>query len=493
MSILIKIFYKSFVITFLAILFSHNHFPQPEFRNSQSAISELQNKINMLIDDRFFESAAISIDVFDLTDSIPLFQYNNNLLLHPASNLKILTSIAALLNLGADYEFKTELYHTGVISGVTLYGDLYIVGGFDPDFTTKELDSLVQTVKSLGIQYIVGGIYADVSKKDSLYWGSGWMWDDDPGPGAPYLSALNINDNSIEVLVEGSRVDSPAVITLIPQTDFVQIVNNAVTVPFSFPGDFEVTRDWVNRTNKIIVDGTITEGEIIDSSNHIEKINLLNPEMYFLTLFKEHLIENGIYIDKGTGIRSLPGNSVYLYAINRSIDSVLVDLNKESDNLNAEMLVYAIALNDSGAPATAENGIEAIYGLIDSAGFDQELFSIVDGSGVSHYNLVSAELILELLKFAHYNLPDLFELFYNSLAVAGVDGTLEKRMLNTPAENNLRGKTGTLSGVSNLSGYLTAENGNLIAFSVMIQNFVGKHSTAREFQDKICVLLAEYK
>ena len=93
----------------------------------------------------------------------------------------------------------------------------------------------------------------------------------------------------------------------------------------------------------------------------------------------------------------------------------------------------------------------------------------------------------------YYNQQKLFELFYNSLAVAGVDGTLKNRMKNTSAQNNVRAKTGTLNGVSNLSGYVTAKNGHLLAFSILIQNFVNEYSKARNFQNKICELLVEYK
>ena len=186
-------------------------------------------------------------------------------------------------------------------------------------------------------------------------------------------------------------------------------------------------------------------------------------------------------------------NPVYLSTIYRPIDTVLSELNKESDNLNAEMLIYAMAYKDSGAPASSEDGLAAIKKFIDTLGINSEDYSIADGSGVSHYNLVSAELLLETLKYMYYQRKDLFPLFYNSLPIAGEDGTLEKRMKNTFAQKNVHAKTGTLNGVSNLSGYVTAKNGHLIAFSIMIQNFVEEYSQARNFQNMICELLAEFE
>ena len=472
---------------------THNQYQNSGIQNLPAGRQGLESSINKIISDPFFTKTLIAIDIFDLTDSISLFKKNDQLLLRPASNMKLLTSAVSLMNLGKDYFFKTDLFHTGVIESDKLYGDIYIVGGFDPDFTEIDLDSLVRVIKSLGIKEVSGGIYGDISKKDSLYWGKGWMWDDDPEPSAPYLSALNINDNSIEVFVEGGKIDSQAVITLIPNTGFVAVENNSVTVSSGASEDYYVTRDWVDRKNKILVEGKIRKTSAIDSAENISRINLLYPEKYFLTLFKEKLELENIRIEKPINIQSLPRNAVYLTSIKRSIDTVLSDLNKESDNLNAEMLIYSMAYKDSGAPANADNGLAAVKRFIDSLGFNSANYSIADGSGVSHYNLVSSELLLELLKYMYYNQQKLFELFYNSLAVAGVDGTLKNRMKNTSAQNNVHAKTGTLNGVSNLSGYVTAKNAHLLTFSILIQNFVNDYSTARNFQNKICELLADYE
>ena len=157
------------------------------------------------------------------------------------------------------------------------------------------------------------------------------------------------------------------------------------------------------------------------------------------------------------------------------------------------MMIYTIALNDSGSPASAENGLAAIKELIDSVKLNPDEYFIADGSGVSHYNLISAELLLDALKYVYYQRKDLFDIFYNSLAIAGVDGTLKKRMKDSPEQGNVHAKTGTIKGVSNLSGYVTAKNGHLIAFSILIQNFVDKYSYARSLQDEICKLLAEFQ
>ena len=232
-----KIIEKIFLIFICLLVFTSNVFSQPDNQHQvssiqyrESGIRDLVSDITEIIKDPFFEKTIIAIDIFDLADSISLFQKNEKLLLRPASNMKLLTSTAALLKLGEYYSFRTDLYHTGVIERDTLFGDVFVVGGFDPLFSSEDLDSLVRIIKSLGIKQINGSVYVDISKKDSMYWGKGWMWDDDPEPSAPYLSALNINGNSIEVFIEGFEVGSPAKVTLIPSTEFVKVENNSVTV-----------------------------------------------------------------------------------------------------------------------------------------------------------------------------------------------------------------------------------------------------------------------
>jgi serine-type D-Ala-D-Ala carboxypeptidase/endopeptidase (penicillin-binding protein 4) len=133
--------------------------------------------------------------VYDLTEKQTVFEKDAQKLLRPASNMKILTSAAGLLFLGEEYKFRTSVLYTGSIINGVLLGDLYIKGGCDPDFTTSDLDSIINALLKADIREVSGKIYIDLSMKDELFWGKGWMWDDDPSTDAPYLSALNINDN----------------------------------------------------------------------------------------------------------------------------------------------------------------------------------------------------------------------------------------------------------------------------------------------------------
>lgn len=437
----------------------------------------LKTKLENLFNDKFFERCLISIQVEDLTANKTLYKKNEKLLLRPASNMKIITSAAGLLYLGADYEFKTDLFYNGYISKDTLHGYLFFVGGCDPDFVTQDFYPFVDAIKSLNISAVNGNLYADVSFKDSLYWGKGWMWDDDPSSDAPYLSALNLNDNCVSVSFYGTN-DS---ISISPNTNFVKVHRVYDTTNLS------IDRNWLNRTNDIIIKGKI------DRKNYNSKVNVLEPAKYFLTVFSEVLDSNKITVSGQIGIKKIPTDVTPLFSFGRKYSDIINNLNKSSDNLSAEMTLYALSERYSGKPATADSGIQLIRMMIDSTGLVNKDYRLVEGSGVSHYNVVSAELLVNILKYFYDKKPELYKLLYNSFPIAGVDGTLEYRMRKIPLLNNVHAKTGTLTGVSSLSGYLTNSKNHILAFSILMQNFVGPSSRARDLQDEICKILAGSK
>lgn len=444
---------------------------------SISFSQSLSSKINDVISNKFFESCLISIQVEDLTTNKTLYKKNEKILLRPASNMKILTSAAGLLYLGPDYEFKTELFYSGNVSNDTLYGDLFFEGGCDPDFVTQDFYPFVEAVKSLNVSVIKGNLYGDISFKDSIYWGKGWMWDDDPSSDAPYLSALNLNDNCVVINFDSTK-DS---ISISPKTNYVNVFRIYDSTHLI------IDRKWMERKNDIIIKGKN------DGNNYSSKINVLEPAKYFLTVFSEILDSNNVKILGEIGTRKIPENIKSLYTFGRKYSDVINNLNKSSDNLSAEMTLYALSERYSGKPASVDSGIQFIKMMIDSIGLDSKDYRLVDGSGVSHYNVVSAELLVNVLKYFYHNKPELYKLLYDSFPIAGVDGTLENRMRESRAANNVHAKTGTLTGVSCLSGYVTTKKNHTLAFSIMMQNFVGSAKKVRDFQDKICEILAEIK
>jgi D-alanyl-D-alanine carboxypeptidase/D-alanyl-D-alanine-endopeptidase (penicillin-binding protein 4) len=189
---------------------------------------------------------------------------------------------------------------------------------------------------------------------------------------------------------------------------------------------------------------------------------------------------------------TIPGTAVEVARIAHDIDTVVTFMNKESDNLTAETLLKTLAAVRRGTPGSATAGVSVLHEFLSANGIDTTKVIIVDGSGLSRYDLTSAEAVTKLL-VAMYGNREHFETFYHSLPIAGVDGTLARRMRGTPAEGNLHAKTGTLSGVSALSGYVRTAEGELLAFSVLTQNYPSNSRGYRLVQDRIGVILSSIR
>ncbi|MBP3567194.1 MAG: D-alanyl-D-alanine carboxypeptidase/D-alanyl-D-alanine-endopeptidase [Paraprevotella sp.] len=217
----------------------------------------------------------------------------------------------------------------------------------------------------------------------------------------------------------------------------------------------------------------------------------LTPLLYlgrdvFMDRMRTMARERGITFST-TKVADCPSDAVLLKACSTPLSKVLERMMKESDNLYAEAVFYALAAKAGKPYATRKDALYLIEKQISAMGFDPEKYSVADGSGLSLYNYLTPELETALLRYA-YTHRHVYEPFYESLPIAGVDGTLKKRMKDTPAHYNVRAKTGTLTGVYSLAGYATAANGHHLAFCIINQG-VESGRIAREFQDKVCVLL----
>lgn len=440
-----------------------------------------------ILTDPYFQSAGIAVNIFDLADNAEFYSHDKQKLLHPASNMKVITTITAMEFLGKDYEFTTTLAGTGKLADGIYTGDIYFIGGMDPDFTSADLQKFIEYLAKSGVKEIRGNLYADISLVDSLYWGAGWMWDDDPGSDFPYMTALNINDAGVKIFYEPGKPGEPVNYRVEPFSDYYTVSNYSVTVTED-TSNLTITRGWKERNNDIQIKGFQSISETPDSIT----INLYRPELYFLRLFEEQLEDAGILFYGKSDTAIVPVEHNVIYQTSRTFSEILDNLNKESDNLSAEMTLRALGLEGFGKPASAENGIKMIDSLITIIGLDPDNYRIVDGSGVSHYNLVTPELLIGLLNYIYYTHPAKYGRLEKSFPLAGVDGTLENRMTSGEAYNQIFAKTGTLSGVSTLSGYANTNSGKKFSFSIFVQNFVGKTSRARYYQDKICEIIVKY-
>ena len=466
---------SKFIIAFLLFFF-----------NSTFLSQNLSEKIENVLDDSLFTVSQISIDVYDLTNGKYIYRKNPDLVLRPASNMKLLTTSASLLYLGPKENFNTTFLYSGEVEDSILSGSIFVKGGFDPLFDVSDFDPVITKIKELGIKQINGNIYADVSNIDSLYFGKGWMWDDNPESFMPYLSSLNINRNSVKIYYQPGKVGEKASLNFEPVTNYYSVENNLITTGED-TSNIKITRAWLVGTNHLIIKGDISYKHKSDSAS----VNLTHPPLYFLELFSESLEKNKIELNGITSFATVQNSYDTLTIIKRNIIDVINETNKESCNLCAEMLLRKLSEKFFRGSASAEKGLKLIDSLVVKLGYNPKTFVFADGSGLSHYNLINTSLLVDLLKYFYKSEPEIYSLLYQSLPVAGIDGTLEKRMRYGKAYNNVRAKTGTISGVSTLSGYLKNSSSDMLAFSIFIQNYSGSAKLARFIQDKICNILAE--
>ena len=444
---------------------------------------------SLLFNDPMLKTSEVGISVFDLTTGEQLFQYQDEKLYRPASTEKVVTSVSALATLGTEYTMNTRLQYTGQIEGDTLKGNLYLIGGFDPEFMDEDLDSLVDVIARSGIRYIADTLAADVSMTDSIYWGNGWSWDDVPASFQPYMSPLMLNRGCVDVTVIPTQKDSLPQVSCVPVSNYYQVDNDGVSQQ-SQVGPLKITRNWLHHGNLIHISGNVTK-------ETTRTLSIYDSKEFFFHTFTQRLKERGVGFNQ-TAFADCPENDsltvvTLLFTLERPIGEVLKQMMKESDNLCAESMFYHMAMNHAQHKRVSDNdGTDAINHFIkEKLGLNPDYYNIVDGSGVSLYNYISPRLLLEYLKYAYYH-ADIFQPFYEALPIAGVDGTLEHRMKKGKAYRNVHAKTGTVTGVSSLAGYAKAPNGHQLAFSIINQN-VMKSRQARAFQDKVCEILCTSK
>ncbi len=432
------------------------------------------------------EGSEVGVSIYDLTDKKSLFTYNVNKLSRPASTMKLATGIATLARKDRDVPFSTEVWYQGTVANDTLFGDLYVVGGFDPEFEEEGMRTLVSSVVQQPFRVIAGRIYGDVSMKDSLYWGQGWAWDDTPEAYQPYLSPLMYSKGTVTVTATPANViGDTAQLFVYPPSSYYTVENMSRTKTSS-AGRFKVDRNWLDNGNMITVKGNV------DRSSGRE-INVYSSQDFFMHTFVERLAAQGVVADSVYAFGELLPDSteVLIGRFETPTQRVLEQMMKESDNLYAEALLYRLAARSTDKKRlTAQDGTKEIAGLLRRLGYKSEQFRVVDGSGLSNYNYLTPAMLLDLLKFA-YSDNDIFLPLYKTLPVSGVDGTLKHRMKQTAAHRNVHAKTGSFTGINCLAGYTQTADGHDIAFVIMNQNVL-QPIKAREFQNKVCELICKY-
>ena len=441
------------------------------------------SQIDSLIRKILPKGSEVGISVYDLTARKSLYTYRDTKLSRPASTMKLLTAITALSRPETDEPFRTEVWYDGVIEHDTLQGNLYVVGGFDPEFDHKALDALVEKIVTFPFSVINGRVLGDVSMKDSLYWGSGWAWDDTPEAYQPYLSPLMFCKGAVEVKAfPAARSGDKARLVFTPSSSYYTVTNQTKSNMQS-AGKFSVSRDWLTNGNNLIVQGNVY-GTLKDW------VNIYDSKSFFMHTFLERLQAKGIVTPQSYSFAELPSNGTRQLACwETPIQAVLEQLMKESDNLNAEAMLCRLGAQATGKKGvSAKDGIAEIERLIRQLKHQPKDYNLADGSGLSNYNYISPALLVDFLKYA-YSQPAIFQKLYPSLPVAGIDGTLKNRMKEGKAYKNVHAKTGSFTAINALAGYLKMENGHEVAFAIMNQNMLSA-AKARAFQDKVCEFIA---
>jgi len=452
-------------------------------RNKIPYTSTCAAQIEAVLRDTIFNRVFTGAHVVSLKSGKVIFHQNAGKLFRPASTLKLFTTAAAIKLLGTNFQLRTECTVDSASGGV-VDGSLYVKGYGDPLLTTAHLDSLARMVVAAGIREIRGDIVGDVAYFDDIFWGRGWMWDDDPGPLWPYITPLAVNGNTISIsIAPGLSEGLPVNVLLDPPTRYVTVVNNGITTFDTIGRTLKISRLWKERLNTITVDGALHPY----ASSLTVRFNVWKPELYALEVFSERLIANGIAVQGGVRTGKAEGG-YHVGSLQHSLDSVILAVNKDSYNLGAEVLLKILAAEARKLPGSADTGIVIVKQFLSSLGIDTAAVVMVDGSGVSRYNLVSPGVLTRLLTSA-YRDPDLFPPFWNSLPIGGVDGTLKTRFVNSVARGNVRAKTGGHSDAAALAGYVITTRKDTLAFSVMFNHYSSTSELYRKALDRIVEIL----
>ncbi|MEI6789795.1 MAG: D-alanyl-D-alanine carboxypeptidase/D-alanyl-D-alanine-endopeptidase [Myxococcaceae bacterium] len=415
-----------------------------------------------------FKGAQVSFLAASLKTHQVIAEHNSNLLLNPASNIKLVTTLAALEILHPEYRFKTEYIATGPIKAGVLQGDLVVKGYGDPSITNERLQKVARQLKLLGVRTITGSVVLDESYFGGETVPQGWET-------AP-IAALSLNNNTVSFLMRPGEVGEAAVFSPDPPADYFQVQGQIKTV--SRAGRPRVGVSDRGQYMQITLGGTL--GSRTASGLMRRKIG--NPSRYFESVFTYFLKQEGVEI-KHALTTSL---ELKILFVDKSpiLSHIVGDTNKTSNNFMAEMLIKAIAGKVS-TPARFETGlIEIRKFLEDKVGLKKNSFVLVNGSGLGTYNRFSARQFVMLLEYAQHNF-ELSSEFVSSLGVAGTQGTLSKRMRQEPTLRSLRAKTGTLTGVSSLSGYVDTNGDDTLIFSILVQGRSGLMGRVRSLQDRI--------
>lgn len=450
---------------------------------SARAFASQENPLKTMLSDPALAGAWVGVLV-QTTDNSPqtLFNFNEDKRFMPASNTKLFTAALSLEKLGAEFTFTTPVLMDGTVEGESLKGNLYLKGMGDPSLNRDRLKELAKTISAKGIRSVKGDIVVDVSAFTDNRWGVGWSWDYLHYGYAPEVWSVALDRNSVTVQIFPSSDGQLAKIVTVPTTNWLIIDNRIITTKGGEP-QWSVWRDPWERT--VHFWGRIP----LNSPPTTVRISIPSVPHYVGEVFQEVLTDNGVTVLGKVRVGQTPRDAVVIAeAKSPPLQELVRWLNKVSDNLYAEMLLRSVALKEKGQ-ASLRDALRILTEQLSEWGIETSDVQIVDGSGLSRLNAVTPRSVVKLLQVARTR--PWFDAFKDSLPVAGRDGTLQSRFKGTPGEGVVFAKTGYISGVVALSGYIQCKDGSELVFSVLVNHY---NTSTRQVQtsiDKFVAALAE--
>ena len=450
---------------------------------SAAASGDLKADLDAILQDGRLTGATVDLLVRDAATGKVLYDHGSDTAVTPASNNKIQTSTAAFGILGPGYRFRTAVYAKG--------GNLYLKGTGDPTMRAADYDGLAAAVAAKGIKAVKGDLIADDTWFDAQRTGPDWDPSDFPFSYAAQVSALTISPDdvfdagSIDVNVTPAAQGEPVNVRLTPATDVVKIDNRAVTGAPGSASTLSVTR--ANGSNTIVVSGSHPAGaDAVDELRSVE-----NPTLYAADVFRRALKTHGVKVSGTTERGRTPAGAKGVTArSSMPLSQLATPFLKLSNNIIAEILVKSIGRQRTGT-GSWDAGLPQVVRYLKTVGVDTGQVRMTDGSGLSHTNHTTAHQLGNVLKAVQTK--SWFPAWYQALPIAGepdplVGGTLASRMTNTPAAGNVHAKTGTLTGATALSGYVTDPRGTKLIFSSVFNDYSG--AAPKDLEDRIAIRLA---
>jgi D-alanyl-D-alanine carboxypeptidase/D-alanyl-D-alanine-endopeptidase (penicillin-binding protein 4) len=452
-------------------------------------LPRLHAQIGGLVNTPALSAKETGVAVVSLRTGEMLYGRNESRALMPASNMKLLTSAAAMTMLGPDFAFRTALYADGQVSDGILSGSLYLKGFGDPDLNERRVVEMAEALHERGVRQ-VSDVVADDSFFDDRRLGMGWKARYEGLSYSARISALSITQNVAKVWVKAGPAGKPAQLKLEPDSEYYLVSNGVRTVPGYANSLGARFGKMVNGRRQVLIHGVFGTARGPDAvSFNIEDPALVSGGTLMTALKQAGIRVTGRLMTGRTPTTAAP----LVINASRPLVAVLTDFNKHSINFVGEHVFKYLGATFRGEPGTAEKGASVIREdfVRRLVGIDPAGMVVADGSGLSPLNRISALQFASVLRYM-YSQPEYRPDFQAALPIAGVDGTLAHRFRSTPAQGVLRAKTGFINGVCTLSGYTTTKDGEPVAFSFLMNNYKDLWA-ARVVQERLGVLLTLFR